>query len=223
MPNPHLTGTLYGWYWATAYEDMTNDQKWHNAQLAINILCRHQFTHAAAAGIVGNMWAESNLSPGCWEEYDNKTRGYGLVQWTGNVRIPDTDPPQYSGENPYIYWVDYELQLGTAWENNGPLEMNRLIYERDNNIEFVGSPEYPGGWLTFQNIGLVEDPQTIREDVEYAAGMFLYDYLRPTPEEAAATVGNRKALAWQVYQGTKKPVSAWLLFKMARLNRGLIT
>ena len=208
MSNPHLTGTLYGWYWATAYGDLTNDQRLHNAQLAVNILCRHSFTHAAAAGIVGNMWAESSMSPGCYEEYPRLDRGYGLVQWTGNV--------DHSGMNPYIYWAD---QNGWDWENNGPLEMNRILYERDNNIEFVGSAEYPGGWLTFQNIGLVEDPQTIREDVEYAAGMFLYDYLRPTPEEAAATVGNRKALAWMVYQNTKKPVPAWLLFKMSQLNR----
>ena len=211
MSNPHLTGTLYGWYWATAYGDLTNDQRLHNAQQAVNILCRNNFTHAAAAGIVGNMWAESTMSPGCWEEWTdepNMTRGYGLVQWTGNV--------DHSGMNPYIYWAD---QNGWDWENNGPLEMNRILYERDNNIEFVGSAQYPGGWLTFQNIGLVEDPQTIQDDVEYAAGMFLYDYLRPTPEEAAATVGNRKTLAWMVYQNTKKPVPAWLLFKMSQLNR----
>lgn len=211
MSNPRLTGTLYGWYWATAYEDMTVDQKWHNAQLAVNILCRNHFTHAAAAGIVGNMWAESNMSPGCWEEWidePNKTRGYGLVQWTGNV--------DHSGENPYIYWVTHDLDMGNAWENNGPLEMNRILYERDNNIEFVGSAQYPGGWLTYQNIGLIEPT---REDVEYAGAMFLYDYLRPTPEEAAATVGNRKALAWQVFQGTREPVPAWLLFKMSQLNR----
>ena len=115
--------------------------------------------------------------------------------------------------NPYIYWAD---QNGWDWENNGPLEMNRILYERDNNIEFIGSSEYPGGWLTFQNIGLIDPTQ---EDVEYAAGMFLYDYLRPTPEEAAATVAARKYLAVQVYNHTKDPVPAWLLFKMSQLNR----
>ena len=221
MPNnPDLTGVSYGWFWSTAYGRLTNAQMNHNAQLAMRYLMRNGFTKASAAGIVGNMWAESTMSPGCWEEYGNKTRGYGLVQWTGNVRIPDTDPPEYSGENPYIYWVDYELDLGTAWENNGPLQMARIIYERNNNIEFVGTVEYPGGWSTFQNIGRTNPTAS---DVMDAASMFLYDYLRPTPQEIQQTEAARRALALSVYNTTRDPIPVWLLFKMARLNRGLIT
>ena len=212
----HLTGVKNGWYWAHSYNDMQNDWMMHNAQLALFFLVNHGFTRVSASAMVGNMWAESHMSPGCWEEYTDHpimTRGYGLVQWTGNVRIPDTDPPQYSGMNPYIYWCNYDFDPPLDWENNGYLELKRILYERENNIEFYSRPGtiWPGvGWTTFSNYGADATPETANGYVNDATSMFLYNYLAPADPEA--TLANRQFHARTVYHSIKT-APLWLLVK----------
>lgn len=215
----NLTGVKNGWYWAHSYGDMQQAWMEHNAQLALSFLANHNFSKVAASAIVGNMWAESHVSPGCWETYGNMTRGYGLVQWTGNVRIPDTDPPQYSGMNPYIYWCNYDYDPPLDWENNGYLELKRILYEREHNIEFYSRPGtiWPGvGWSTFSNYGADANEQTANGYINDAASMFLYNYLAPLDPDA--TLANRQYYSRWVYHNCKI-VPIWLLMKIADDNR----
>lgn len=75
------------------------------------------------AAICGNMEKESSINPGIWENLDPYWRGYGLTQWT-----------------PYTKYSEW---AGPGWENNGDKEVERLIYESRNNIQWFDNPEAP--------------------------------------------------------------------------------
>ena len=193
-----MSNMLYGWYYATLGNSLTQDEREYNASRAMTVLRQNGFTIYAAAGIVGNMWAESFMNPGQWQSNTAYTGGYGLVQWS-----------------PY---TDYSTWAGPDWENNGPLEMERILYERDTGLEFYPSPTYPQWtWTSFAAMVPVEG-MTENETVNLAASVFLYNYLRPG--DPAATEANRKFHARYVFEhcpGTAIPY--WLLFKMSRINR----
>ena len=167
------------------------------------------FTKWAAAGVVGNMWAESQMNPGLWQggivnQYAPGV-GYGLVQWTP--------------------WSDYwPWPAGsTDWENNGPRQMARLIYERDNNLEFWHNQQlYPGwSWAAFCAIVPVP-PDTDYDAVNLAAEIFCYRYLAPA--NPSGTLANRQFHARYVFDNCPgNYVPPWLLFKMSKLNRRIYT
>ena len=193
-----MSNVLYGWYYIDYWNGLTQDEKETNARLAMTYLRQHGFTIYAAAGIVGNMWAESMMNPGQWEGDTAYSGGYGLVQWT-----------------PYTL---YSTWAGQDWENNGPKEMERLSYERENGLEFYPSTTYPQWtWTSFAAMAPVEG-MTENETVDLAASVFVYNYLRPA--DPASTEANRKYHARYVFEycpGTAIPY--WLLFKMSKLNR----
>lgn len=192
----------YGWYSINDYGALLQEEKEFNANKAMTILRQNGFTIYAAAGIVGNMWAESQMSPGQWQGDTPYSGGYGLVQWT-----------------PYTLYSEW---AGAEWENNGPKEMERLLYEKANGLEFYPSQTYPQWrWRNFSQMepeeGLTQD-----ETVNQAASVFLYNYLRPS--DPAGSESNRKYLARYVYHncaGTYIPT--WLLFKWSKLNRRIYT
>lgn len=193
-----MSSTLYGWYYTDQWNGLTEEEKENNARLAMTFLRKNGFTIYAAAGIVGNMWAESMMNPGQWEGDTAYSGGYGLVQWT-----------------PYTL---YSTWAGADWENNGPKEMERILYERDTGLEFYPSTTYPQWtWATFSAM-VPDEGMTENETVNLAASVFLYNYLRPA--DPAATEANRKYHARYVFEhcpGTLIPY--WLLFKMSKLNR----
>ena len=195
---PH--SQLYGWYIVNDYGALWQSEKEHNANLAMTFLRQNGFTIWAAAGIVGNMWAESGLSPDQWEGNTPDAGGYGLVQWT-----------------PYTL---YSIWAGTDWRANGPKEMERLKYERENGLEFFRSQTYPAyGWTEYAALRPDSTQgQTDEGITRLAASIFLYNYLRPA--NPAATERNRQNHAWYVFQNCKgNALPAWLLFKMAKLTR----
>lgn len=194
-----LSELINGWYCVNDYGALTQDEKRHNAQLAMSYLRRNGFTIYAASGIVGNMWAESQMSPGQWQNNTPYSGGYGLVQWT-----------------PY---TNYSEWAGPGWENNGDKQMERLIYERDNNLEFWhNSTTYPGwSWIRFETL---EPSQTEpwQDVVNLAAEVFVYRYL--APGDPTATLANRQYHARWVYQNAPGTVlDKWLLLYWSRRNR----
>lgn len=193
-----MSEQLYGWYYVNDYGALTDDEKEHNANLAMTYLRKHGFTIYAAAGIVGNMWAESGLSPGQWQGDTPFSGGYGLVQWT-----------------PYTLYSDW---AGTDWENNGPKQMERLSYEKETGLEFYPSTTFPQWrWSNFSQM-VPEEGMTINETVNLAASVFLYNYLRPA--DPSATESNRQFHARYVYENCPgNIIPEWLLFKMSKLNR----
>ena len=192
---------LYGWYYddSGTYGTLTQEEKEHNASLAMSILRRNRFTIYSAAGVVGNMWAESQMNPGQWQSGIPYGWGYGLVQWSP--------------------WYDYWPWPAdsTDWLNNGPRQMERLIYERDNHLEFWHHTEITGwNWTRYCNIA--PGPGVPANDaINMAAEIFVYKYLGPT--DPSGSLANRQYHARYVYQhcpGTVLP--AWLMFKMKEVN-----
>lgn len=192
----------YGWYSINDYGALLQEEKEFNANKAMTILRQNGFTIYAAAGIVGNMWAESQMSPGQWQGDTPYSGGYGLVQWT-----------------PYTLYSEW---AGAEWENNGPKEMERILYEKANGLEFYPSQTYPQWrWGNFSRLepeeGLTQD-----ETVNLAASIFLYNYLRPS--DPAGSEANRKYLARYVYHNCAgSAIPTWLLFKWSKLNRRIYT
>ena len=194
-----------GWYYAEPTFRLTEEEKEFNASKAMTILRQNNFTIYAAAGVVGNMWAESGMNPGQWEGDNPYHGGYGLVQWTP--------------------WSDYwPWPAGsTDWLNNGPREMERLIYERDNNLEFWHNTTTMPGWSWSRFCALVpEQGQTINSTINLAAEVFVYRYLAPS--DPAGSLANRQYHARYVYQHCPGSViPPWLLFKWSKLNRRIYT
>lgn len=191
-----------------------DDEKEHNATLAMRMLRSNKFTKWAAAGMVGNMWAESFMSPAQWENPTGPdtgllSRGYGLVQWT-----PATL---------YIDWAE-DNDHADDWNGNGTLEIQRIFYERENHIEFFapeGSPYPTYGWTNFSALE-PEEGETDADCVNKAAEIFVWNYLRPGADAIAATLGNRQAHSRYVFEHCPgDPVPEWLLMKMSKINQRL--
>lgn len=192
----------YGWYVTDTYGGLSQSEREYNASRAMSLLRQNGFTIYSAAGIVGNMWAESLMNPGQWQGDTPFSGGYGLVQWT-----------------PYTLYSEWAV---TDWENNGPKEIERILYERDNRLEFYPSTQYPTwNWNKYEKF-VPEEGLTDDETVNVCASVFLYNYMRPS--DPAGSEANRKYHARYVYHhcaGTVIP--AWLLFKWSKLNRRVFT
>ena len=193
-----LSDLYYGWYSINDYGALAQAEKEHNASKAMTALRKGGFSIYAAAGIVGNMWAESQMSPGQWQGNTEYSGGYGLVQWT-----------------PYTLYSEW---AGPDWENNGPLEMQRILYERNEGLEFYPSTTYPGWtWAKFQRLQ-PEEGQTENDAVNLAASIFLYNYLRPG--DPAATEANRRFHARYVFEHCEGSMGYdWLPLYWDYLNR----
>lgn len=192
----------YGWYSINDYGALLQEEKEWNANKAMTLLRQNGFTIYAAAGIVGNMWAESQMSPGQWQGNTPYSGGYGLVQWT-----------------PYTLYSEW---AGPEWENNGPKEIERILYEKANGLEFYPSTTYPQWrWRNFSEMQPSEGMTDI-ETVNLAASVFVYNYLRPsTPSQSEAA---RQRHARYVYQNCPgSAIPTWLLFKWSKLNRRIYT
>lgn len=196
--------TEYGWYCTDVYGGLSQAEKESNASKAMTALRQHGFTIYAAAGVVGNMWAESQLNPAQWEDGTPYSGGYGLVQWTP--------------------WSDYwPWPAGsTDWLNNGPRQMERLIYERDNNLEFWHSQQTMPGWTWTRFCNISPGPgETANDAVNLAAEVFVYRYLAPA--DPSGSLSNRQYHARYVYQHCPGSViPPWLLLWWNNKNRKVI-
>lgn len=199
-----MTGELYGWYYTDTWGGLTQEERESNASKAMSILRQNGFTIYAAAGVVGNMWAESLMNPGQWEGDTPFSGGYGLVQWTP--------------------WNDYwPWPAGsTDWLNNGPRQMERLIYERDNNLEFWHNTQTMPGWTWARFCAIEPEPgETINATINKAAEVFVYRYLAPS--DPAGSLANRQYHARYVYEHCPGSViPPWLLLWWNKHNRRLI-
>ena len=196
-----MSAMLYGWYYTDTYGGLSQDEREHNASMAMTQLRQNGFTIYAASGIVGNMWAESLMNPGQWQGDTPFSGGYGLVQWT-----------------PYTLYSDWAV---TDWENNGPKEIERILYEKANGLEFYPSQTYPQWrWTNFSRMEPTEGLSQI-ETVNLAASVFLYNYMRPS--DPAGSEANRKYHARYVYEHCPGSViPPWLLLWWNNKNRKVI-
>lgn len=196
-----MSAMLYGWYYTDTYGGLSQEEREYNASKAMTQLRQNGFTIYAASGIVGNMWAESLMNPGQWQGDTPFSGGYGLVQWT-----------------PYTLYSEW---AGAEWENNGPKEIERILYEKANGLEFYPSTTYPQWrWGNFSRME-PEEGLTQIETVNLAASVFLYNYMRPS--DPSGSEANRKYHARYVYEhchGSALP--PWLLLWWNNKNRKVI-
>lgn len=195
---------LYGWYYRDPGDPaFSDDEKTWNAGKAMTILRQHGFTIYAAAGVVGNAWAEASVNPGQWQGDTAFSGGYGIMQWT-----------------PYTLYSEW---AGADWERNGPKQCQRILYERENGLEFYPSTSFPG-WNWARYCAMTPDYEQGETDIDCvnkAAEIWTYNYLRPA--DPASTLANRKYHARYVYQHAPGFIyPPWLLLWWNNKNLGVI-
>ena len=154
------------------------------------------WTDNAIAAMLGNMQSESTINPGIWEGLTppapGQTKvGYGLVQWT-----------------PYTHYSDW---AGEGWQDNGQKEMERIIYELSNGLQWISTDIYP---MTFEDFTLSQEAPS------KLAQVWLYNYERP--EVKPQPIRSTRANYWYQYITGQEPptpptpsdIPIWLMFKM---------
>lgn len=168
-------------------EEMTN-----NAYIIGQILIDADWSPYSVSALLGNMQEESSINPAIWENLDPFAGGYGLTQWT-----------------PYTKFSEW---AGDDWETNYYKEVERIDYERENNLQWFRNPLAP----------IIDPPVSFTEwayntdelDIETLTNYFLWFYEHPgqtiQPERA------EYAQYWydNVVQYIKKRLPVWLLFKL---------
>lgn len=166
---------------------LTRSQMENNATIILSFFGRvHNWSISAVAAMCGNMQSESTINPGIWENLDEVAKGgYGLVQWT-----------------PYTNYADW---AGSDWENNGTKEMQRIIYELENGLQWIKTAMYPMSFREFT---------TSTETPELLAQAWLYNYERP--ESLDQPWRSTQAREWFEYFGghPASSIPVWLMFKM---------
>ena len=152
------------------------------------------WTDNAIAAMLGNMQSESTINPGIWESLEPYSGGYGLVQWT-----------------PY---TNYSNWAGAGWQDNGQKEMERIIYELNNGLQWIRTNKYP---LSFTGFAISDATPA------YLAQAWLYNYERPGSLNQPWR--STQANYWYQYITGQNPptpptpptgnIPIWLLFKMA--------
>lgn len=166
--------------WIGGNRYLSQEEMENNADIIWQYLGSRGWTIESVSAILGNMQSESTINPNIWEslivDYD---RGYGLVQWTPATK--------------YIDWA------GADWEN-GDKELDRIIYEVDNNIQWFSNPEAP----------IVDPPISFKEfsesalPVEDLANYFLWYYEHPA--ETIQPIRAEQAKKWYEFLSGKPPV-----------------
>ena len=109
--------------WISGNRYLTMTEMQNNVDIIHYYFITKGWTENAIAGMLGNMQSESSINPGIWEGLDEVAKGgYGLVQWT-----------------PYTKYSDW---AGEGWENNGQKEMERIIYELKNGLQWGATSKY---------------------------------------------------------------------------------
>lgn len=128
-----------------------------NAEYIYRYLGSRGWTLNAVAGMLGNMETESTINPAIWQNLDegNTSLGYGLVQWTPATKI-----------------LGYCDAIGASYTSMDA-QLQRIIYERDNGLQYYQTDAYPLSFTAFS---------TSKESPEYLANAFLLNYERPADQ-----------------------------------------
>lgn len=172
--------------WITGNRYLSMSEMQNNADIMYAFFTEKGWTVNAISAMFGNMQTESTLNPGIWENLDPFVGGYGLVQWT-----------------PYTHYSDW---AGDGWQDNGQKEMERIIYELENHLQWISTSLYP---MTFREFSQSDKPPA------YLAQAFLYNYERPAVKPQPAR--SKQAEYWYEYLAGHPPVKQipiWLLFKL---------
>lgn len=133
-----------------------------NAREFAEYMLSNGFNAYAVAGMLGNIQVESGVNPGIWESLvitKNESNGYGLVQWTPASKVRD-----WLREN------EYPLDSGTG-------EMERIIYEKNNGLQWMLTVYYS---MSFDEFAVYQNNSMSDEELcKYLADVWLKNYERP--------------------------------------------
>lgn len=153
---------------------LTESQSMNNAQIVANYFYRDNkdWTKESISALLGNMRHESTINPELYEmgyswEAD---RGFGLVQWTPRSKLSS-----WAIDN----GLNYRL---------GDVQLARIDYEVDNNIQWIKTPSYP---YTFKQFRL----NSGNWSVAYLTEMFTWCYERPRLDAGQSSMPKRVAFA----------------------------
>lgn len=136
---------------------------------------------AQAAGIMGNMSAESSLNPSSIESTSRADKGHGLVQWT------------------FGRWTNlqnFASQKGTAWDNvTTQLEFLKTELEGSekrlfSDSEFTSATEPSIAAMRFRVVFERADPTVAHDDKREGAAIAFYKLYGGTNTDANCTSGN---------------------------------
>lgn len=190
------------WYYSNDYGSLTQDERYQNASnIYYYFKIQWDWTTEAIAALVGNMEAESWLSPSQWQGGTPYSGGLGLVQWTPYTLLTD-----WAQENDYDPF-------------NGLTQLRRVVYEYQNGLEYYASQDFPYPPRTWYQFAHLTEYEGISFIPSHLCEAFVYNYLRPANPES--TMGNRINATNKYYRFFQtlpaKPPGLfpyWLLFKM---------
>lgn len=147
------TGEYYGSYFNES-EPLTSEEMHKNAQYIYEVLKYiYGWSGEAIAGMLGNIQAESSINPGRWQG-DNVNVGpaYGLVQW-----------------DPFTKYTEWCAEQGFSDPSEMDANIERIIYEVENRIQYYATPDYPESFAEFT---------TSTQTPYYLACAFAWNYER---------------------------------------------
>ena len=175
----------YGSYYTSAYNTsnpLNEEQQKVNATYIYKYLTDKGWSVNAIAGLLGNLQAESSINPGRWEServygtIDGRLVGVGLVQWTPYTKFTE--------------WVRTYLNRGNDY-NDLDNNLARIIYEVENNLQWITTSSYPLSFKEFTTSDLAPS---------YLGGAFVINYERPRDQsEAVQDYRGELADKWYTY------------------------
>lgn len=145
--------------WISKNAALSVQEMENNAQELWNFFSARGFTKNAVAAMCGNMWRESNINPGVWQNFKiNYQMGYGLVQWTPATKV-----------------ISF-LRSGGYAIDSGEGQCQRILWEYVNKQQYYPTKSYP---LTFTHFA------HSTADVEYLTKAFFFNYERGNEKKAA--------------------------------------
>lgn len=177
--------------WISENRFLSLNEMENNAKLFSDYFLSKGWSLNAICGMLGNIQTESNINPGIWEGLieGNLEGGYGLVQWTPATK--------------YINWAGSNYQ-------DGYKQCDRIIYEKDNSLQWISTSLYP---MTFEEFSTSDLP------VELLADMFLKNYERPFDDNQP--IRGTQALYWYEFlKGSTPTIKAkkmkWIYYMKRR-------
>ena len=136
--------------WIKGNRYLNQEEMDNNALLVWSKLYSLGWSLNAVCGLLGNLWRESTINPGIWQNLvQNPANGYGLAQWT-----PSTN------------WTDYATQQG--WNiDDGYRQLEFIDSDPINN--YIPTSAYPETLAEFKISG--KSPEDL-------ASAWLYNYER---------------------------------------------
>lgn len=162
--------------WIAGNRYLNQSEMENNAQIIYYYFKGQGWSDQAISAMVGNMQAESTVNPALWEGLTPYGGGYGLVQWT-----------------PYTKFSNW---YGTGWETAYDAEMQRIIYEMNNGLQWDparGDNETGSGtfYQTFQQFSTSQFTPTM------LANQWCYKYEYPATRPQP--IRGQYAEAWYQY------------------------